>query len=92
MTIPASVREISPRAFYNCKTLKSVIFKGATARGAGYKNISGVATLQVHLPECSYNARTRVIGRKAFCGCDNLRIIYVEDRRGIDFLYADLPD
>lgn len=92
VTIPASVREISPRAFYNCKTLKSVIFKGAAVGNAGYENASGVVSSPVHPSECSYNTKSRAVGRKAFCGCDSLRIIYVEERCDIDFLYADLPD
>ena len=41
VTIPASVREICEKAFYNCKRLKSVTFESSGLLGIESGNISG---------------------------------------------------
>lgn len=63
VTIPTSVREICAHAFYNCRKLKNVTFKGSGKK----------------LPSAVPRSELRMIGDEAFCGCDSLRTILLPD-------------
>ena len=88
MEIPASVRCIDARAFYECESLTRVVLtEGSRLERIGNECFRGSGIEEMTLP-----GTLREIGTGVFYECDNLKTIYVEDGCEADFLYTGIPD
>ena len=88
MEIPASVKCIDARAFYECESLTRVVLtEGSRLERIGNECFRGSGIEEVTLP-----GTLREIGTGVFYECDNLRMIYVEDGCEASLADAYVPD
>lgn len=67
-TMPESVEQMAPYAFYTCENLKYVVFNDSLMEIPAYAFADCAALTQVTLP-----ASVKSIGVRAFAGCENLK-------------------
>lgn len=75
ITIPASVEVLGKNAFYNCKSLKSVIFE----EGSKLKSIGNDAFRNCPLTEVTIPAGVESLGENAFYYCESLKSVTFEE-------------
>lgn len=73
LALPDGLEEIAPRAFYDCRSLRTVTFKGSVGV-IGESAFGECALTSLILPE-----GLTVIGASAFYGCSNLSTLTLPD-------------
>ena len=78
--IPVSVTEISREAFYNCKSLKSIIF----APGSKLEQIRTGAFRNTRIESVTIPSSVVEIQESAFDGCESLKEVMFEERSKLE--------